>query len=709
MNLINAKKTSVFKIHHETAKRIRFSGKKLLDPNLDIAYLQAALSSLPGISMVRINPKAASIVMEYDGDPLHKQSFINYLSHIPHDAYRQKQDKDEEVSSLAVLAKTANALTAKWQSPPLRTILSYLFGTPIVGKGAQTLFQNGLKVEVLDAVAVLISLLRRDYATANSIAALLGIGSWLEQWTENKSNDLLTELLKPQVENVWIERNAKEICIPFEKLQVGDVVVCGTGELIPVDGIIVSGEAAINQSSITGESLPIHAKEGDDVLSGAVIEDGRIRIKAKHVGRETSMARINRFLENSLRNPSDIQKQSSALADKLVPITFGLALGIFALTRDLNRTASALTVDYSCALKLAAPVAVKSGMHCAGKNGVLLKGGQALDRLSQIDTLIFDKTGTLTKGNLEITDIISFKDNLSNDELLALTAGAEEHYGHPVARAVVTEAKARKLDLPKVSQVDFIVAHGVSAYVNKKQILVGSRHFLEDDEHVSCQKANSHDERLRKQGKSVLYIAEENTLIGIIAMRDEIRKEAPQTLRELRRLGIKHFVMLTGDHKDTAKAICEELQYIDEVFWELKPEDKAQIVQKLQNEGRKAGFAGDGVNDAPALLSAHVGICMPKGADLARESAQVLLMEEDLSALCLARGIAVKNEKILKNSFYATISANSLIMLMAVLGKLTPVKSALLHNLSTIAILGYTAASATTAPAKNKTPAQRSS
>ena len=700
MSLKNAKEKSVFKINHETAKRIRFSGKKLLDPYLDIAYLQAALSSLPGISLVRINPKATSIVMEYDGEFAHKQAFIRYLSHIPHDAYRQKEYRDEEVSPLTVAAKTANALSTKWQSPGIRSALSCLFGFPTISKGVQTLLKDGLKVEVLDATAVLISLLRKDYATANSIVALLGIGSWLEQWTENKSNDLLTELLKPQVETVWVERDAKEISVPFKELAVGDIVICGTGELIPVDGTVVSGEAAVNQSSITGESLPIHVQEGDDVLSGAVIEDGRIRIRASHVGRETSMARINRFLENSLRNPSDIQKQSTALADKLVPVTFGLGLGIFALTRDLSRAASALTVDYSCALKLAAPVAVKSGMHCAGKNGVLLKGGQALDRLSQIDTLVFDKTGTLTKGNLEITDVISFSNALSDNELLALAAGAEEHYGHPVARAVVQEAKNRNLSLPKVSQVDFIVAHGVSAYVNKKQILVGSRHFLEDDEHISCKNADKYDGKLRSQGKSILYIAEENALIGIIAMRDEIRPEAPETLKQLRKLGIKHFVMLTGDHKDTAKAICEELQYIDEVFWELKPEDKAQIVQKLQSQGRILGFAGDGVNDAPALLSANVGICMPKGADLARESAQVVLLEEDLSALVLARGIATKNQQILKNAFYSTISANSLIMLLATLGKLTPVKSALLHNLSTIAILGYTASSATKAPKK---------
>lgn len=689
---------NVFKITHETPNRIRFFGKKLHDPHLDLIYLQAVLASLPGIRSVRINQKATSIVMEYDGKAESKEAFIRLLNHIPKEAYRSDNAREKEIKAETVLAKTANALTTHWQYPHLKHLLGYGFGFPTIATGVQTLLQEGLKVEVLDAAAVLISLLRKDFAAANSIVALLGIGSWLEQWTENKSNELLKELLKPQVETVFVERDAKEVSVAFGELREGDIVICGTGELIPVDGIIVAGEAAVNQASITGESLPLHLQEGDEVLSGAVIEDGKIRIKAMQVGRNTSMARINRFLENSLRNPSEIQKQSTALADRLVPVTFGLGLAIFALTKDLKRAASALTVDYSCALKLATPVAVKSGMHCAGKNGVLLKGGQALDRLAKIDTLIFDKTGTLTKGCLELTDIISFDKSKTEKDILALTAGAEEHYGHPVARAVVQEAKKQNLPLPEVSRVDFIVAHGVSAFVNKKQVLVGSRHFLEDDEHISCAEADKYDSALRIQGKSVLYVAEENRLIGIIAMRDEIRPEAPETLRLLKEFGIKNFVMLTGDHKDTAKAICAELQHIDEVYWELKPEDKASIVHKIKEQGKTVAFAGDGVNDAPALLSAHVGICMPKGADLAREAAQVVLLEEDLSCLVLARFLAAQNQKILKNSFNATIFANSLIMLLATLGKLSPVKSALLHNLSTIGILGYTAKSAAKLP-----------
>lgn len=697
----SSSRKSTFTITHELNRRIRIHSKRLWNPDLDIAYLQASLSGLPGIESVRINAKSAHIIIEYDGNAKHRQNIFDLLNNIPAEAYQSFKQKSKDPSLPDVIAKSLIAASSPWQSPRVKHPLSWFVGMPTIINGIQTLYKKGVKVEVLDGAAVLFSLLRNDYTTANTIVALLSIGGWLEHWTEQQSDELLKRLLKPQMETVWVERDAKEISIPFNELKIDDIVISGTGELLPVDGIIIDGEAALNLNSITGESLPVHVKAGDDVLSGSIIEDGRLKVVAKNVGRDTSMARISRFLENSLRNPSEVQKGSEELADKLVPVTFGLGLLLFALTRDITRAASVLTVDYSCAIKLAAPIAVKSGMHSAGQCGVLLKGGQALDALSQIDTIVFDKTGTLTQGNLQIVDIVPLETSkglLSEAELLALAAGAEEHYGHPVARAVVSEAKKRKLKFPEVSQVDFIVAHGVSAFVNGSQVLVGSRHFLEDDEKVDCSRADAVDSKLRSTGKSILYVASSGELVGIIALRDEIRPEARYTLNELRKRGIKHFVMLTGDHQDTAKAIAKELGCIDEVHWELKPEDKARLVGEMQEQGRLLAFAGDGVNDAPALLSAHVGICMPAGADLARESAQVVLLEEDLKTLLIARDIATNSQKVLKNSFYATIGSNSLILLLASLGRISPVTSALLHNTGTISILAYAAKAASTKP-----------
>ncbi|MBC2733567.1 MAG: HAD-IC family P-type ATPase, partial [Desulfobacteraceae bacterium] len=399
---------------------------------------------------------------------------------------------------------------------------------------------------------------------------------------------------------------------------------------------------------------------------------------------------ISRFLENSLRFKSKSQKQSDELADRLVPTTLALGLGLYLVTRDVRRAAAVLTVDYSCAIKLANPVAVKAAMYTAAHNGVLLKGSQALDALARVNTVVFDKTGTLTRGILKVTDVIP-TGNMTPEALLALAAGAEEHYAHPVARAVVGEAKNRGLELPPTGQVDFIVAHGVSAYVNGNRVLVGSHHFIGEDEGIDCSVADSHAQTLRREGKSLLYVAREDVFEGVIALRDALRPEAARVLWDLKALGIKKIVMMTGDHPDTARAVAGKLEALDKVHWDLKPEDKAAIVKALKNQGCLTAFAGDGVNDAPALMTAEVGICMPGGADLAREAAQVVLLQEDLSALVAARRIARQNERTIKNCFQSSVALNTLFLLLASSGLLPPVMAAVLHNANTVGILGYAA------------------
>ncbi|NDV18417.1 heavy metal translocating P-type ATPase [Pseudodesulfovibrio sp. JC047] len=683
--------TRAFTIAHEVRKRIRLRSQRLFDPALDLKYLEALVESLPGVESSRTNKWGSSIVIEYDGNRTNRDRILNLLENIPVDAYMPDGMKADPISLPTVVAQGAAAALTPFMPPQAAAPTSWLMGLPTMLEGLHSLLYDGVKVEVLDASAVAFSLLRRDYFTANAIVAMLGLGSAMENWTEKKSNDLLKNLLRPQVEMVWVERDAQEKQVNFTDLMVGDLVICGSGELVPVDGVVVDGDAALNQSSITGESLPVHVSTGDDVLSGAVVEDGRIKISANNVGNETSMARIGRFLENSLRTQSTSQKKSDELADKLVPVTFALGLGLFAMTHDVTRAASVLTVDYSCAIKLASPVAVKTGMHTAGHCGVLLKGAQALDNLAHIDTIVFDKTGTLTKGNLTVADVLPHG-TMHPNELLALAAGAEEHYSHPVARAVVAEAKAQNLQLPPISQVDFIVAHGVSAHVEGEHILVGSRHFLEDDEGVDCSGAEAQGRALRAQGKSLLYVARSGHLAGIITLRDELRPEASETLAMLKKRGIHKIVMLTGDHKDTAQSIAADLGCIDEVHWELNPEDKAVLIKELQENGHILAFAGDGVNDAPALVSADVGICMPGGADLARETAQVVLLENDLRILAVARDVATQTQRILKRTFQAAVGINSAVLLAATAGTLSPVASAFLHNASTLGILGYAAA-----------------
>ncbi len=679
-------------IAHELEQRIRLRSRSLSKRNIEPDYLEAVLEAIPGVESVRINSRAGSVAVSYDGTMSSRDAIINCLAKLPPEVLNGNNNgKVKTPSSILSLAfKGAFTLSTLVLPSFVSAPLAFIMAAPVLMDGVITLWNRGVKVEVLDGAAVLFCLVRQDYFTATSIVFLLAVGEYLEEMSENRTTGLLKSLLKPQVEKIWIEVDSQELEIPIDQARIGDLIICGAGELIPLDGVVVRGEASVNTSSITGESVPVHVEPGVEVLSGAVIEDGRIVFEASHVGSETSMARISTFLENSLRYESESQKKSDELADKLVPVTFGLGLGLLAVTRDLGKAAAVLTVDYSCAIKLANPVAVRVAMFTAANQGVLLKGSQAMDALARVDTLVFDKTGTLTKGQLKVTDLHGLAP-YSDDELLILAAGAEEHYSHPVASAVVSAAKDQGLAIPASSQVDFIVAHGVSAYIDGKNVLVGSRHFIEEDEQIDCSAVNDSVTALQGDGKSILYVACEEKLVGIIGLRDELRPEAEEVLVALKESGIKKIIILTGDAKLTAQALAAQIPAVDEVYWELKPEDKARIVKELQEEGHRVGFTGDGVNDAPALISADVGISLPDGADLAKESAQVILLKDDLRCLLAGRLIAIRSQETIKHSFVAAVGLNSAFLLLASFGLIQAVTAAMLHNLSTVSILGYAA------------------
>ena len=677
-------------IIHELPRRIRFRNFALYDPAFDPSYLEAILQNLPGVESVRLNLKAASIVVGYNGNNYTRANILNSIEEIPVEVFQASGKRKYPLDPLGVVFKSILALLSPAAPRPIAAPLSWILALPVLAGGIDALINRGIKVEVLDASAIGFSLLRKDYLTANFIGVLLTIGEYLEQLSEDKTTALLKSLLRPQIETAWVEREKNEVRIALDEVMIGDLVICGPGEMVPVDGMVAEGEASVNQSSISGESIPAHIKPNDAVLSGSVIEEGRLKILAEHVGAETGMARITRFLENSLRFKSESQMKSEELADNLVPITLGLGVFLYLCTRDVRTAASALTVDYSCSIKLANPVAVKVAMFTAAHCGVMLKGSEAIDSLANVDTVIFDKTGTLTRGVLEVTEVMPIG-SMTSDELLSLAAGAEEHYNHPLGRAVVEEARKRNLQLPSMREVDFIVAHGVSAYVNRKRVLVGSRHFIEDDEDIDCSRANALAVDLRSQGKSILFIARAKVLEGIIALRDELRPEAAQVLLKLKEMGIKKIIALTGDHRDTALAIAEKLDALDEIHWELKPEGKSAIVKELKDKGNFLAFAGDGVNDTPAMVTANVGICMPKGAELAREAAQVILLKDDLNALVTARQIAVSARKTIENCFKSSVVLNSIFLFLACSGSLPPVITAILHNANTIGILGYAA------------------
>ncbi len=674
-------------IVHELDRRLRVRCRTIRRPDIDPDQLEMQLESINGVVSARCNTPAASVVVEYNGERGVRTTILATLGELPDTIFTGSGNARTLLSALPA-AGTGLLAGAMLLLPPLIAApISIALAAPHIITGITTLWQRGVKIEVLDAAALIFSLVRRDYFTTTSIVFLLSVGEYIEEQSENRSTSLLKSLLKPQVEKVWIEVDDQELEIAIEEARIGDHIICGSGEMIPLDGRVIRGEATIDTSSITGESLPVPVAPGDEVLSGAVITEGRLVIEAIRTSSDSSMARISNFLENSLRNRSESQKYSDKLADRLVPVTFGLGLGLLALTRDLEKAAAVFTVDYSCAIQMVNPVAVRVAMFTGAQQGVLLKGAQAMDSLAALDTLVFDKTGTLTRGQLEVTDLCPVA-GISETDLLVLAASAEEHYAHPVADAVVAAAAAKGLKLAPTSEVDFIVAHGVSAYVDGVNILVGSRHFIEEDEGIDCSELDAGIAAMQQQGKSILYVARDETFAGFIAMRDELRPEAVAVLESLKKGGIRKIVILTGDSEVTANALAADIDAIDEIHAELKPEDKAAIVARLREEGR-VGFIGDGVNDAPALLTADVGICLPGGADLAKESAQVILLQDSLDCLLAGREIAVHTHATIQRSFVATVTLNTLFLIMATFGYLTPVASALLHNSTTIGILGY--------------------
>ncbi|MDC0933891.1 heavy metal translocating P-type ATPase, partial [Arcobacteraceae bacterium] len=557
--------------------------------------------------------------------------------------------------------------------------------------GVEDLLSEGLTSGVLESLAVGVSIARKDYLAANSTNAMLELGEYIEETTVHKSDDLIRELAKPNVKEIWIEQETdgkKELVkIETSTVKIGDIVVVGAGDTIAIDGHIISGEASVNQVSMTGESEAVKKERGDRVISGTVVEEGRIKIWAEHVGEDTATARIKNYITTSLSEKSSVGLKATKLADKLVPVTLGLAGLSYVISRDFENVASVLQADYSCALKLATPVAFKTSIAQAGKNGIMIKGAKSIEALNDADTFVFDKTGTLTHGKLEVENIISFdEENWSEDDILNLTASAEEHYFHPVAEAIVNAAKSKGFVHMHHEEVEFIVAHGVKTVVKEKEVVIGSRHFLEDDEHIDFSKHEKQIEKCLLEGRTILYVGYDGKLLGTIGMRDTVRENAKAMISKLKAMGAKKTIMLTGDIETKALKLAEDLG-IDKVYANMHPEDKANIIKELKSSGSKVAFIGDGINDAPALMSADVGISMSSGADIAKATADIGLLKDDIEAVSEVKELSMKTMKLINGNFNATVGINSCILLGATFGLFKPITTAILHNGTTIGLL----------------------
>lgn len=677
-----------FRLLHETPCRLRYLVPLVADPLIDFSWLQTWLESIKGVKEVRVNRHARSLIFLYNGKAESREAIHDFLSGLQRERIPSGDASPESPAELAPMITTAGLIiTLPFLPLPMRYLATFINISKTLLAGVDTLITKGIKVEVLDAVAIGLSAGKGEYLTANITDFLMELGTYLEKKTQRQSDHMLRRLLRPVPTLAWVEREGELIQIPDNEIHTGEKIRVGTGEKIPVDGLILEGAALVNQSAVTGESVPVRKEIMDRVVAGSLLEDGQLRIEARQVGDETTTARITRFIDESLKKGSETQRIADRLADQRVYLTLGTGGLVYLLTREERRLESIFLVDYSCALKLGTPLAFKSGMFRAASKSVLLKGGEAIELLADVDTVVFDKTGTLTRSHLQVTDVIVLDEaRWPRNRLLAVTASIEEHASHPIAEAIVRKAKEEKLNHIDHGEVEYLVAHGMNCPVRDDRLLIGSRHYLEEHKGIVFEQFQSRIDELEEQGKTLLYIATTEEAIGLIALRDRVRFDAKAVLEGLRQLGIQHLVMLTGDRRTRAQALADNVG-IDEVFAEQAPEDKAGIVEQLRAEGRKVAFVGDGVNDGPALVAADIGIAMSRGAEVARATADVVLLEDQLSLLVNAVDISQRTMKLVASNYRAAIGINTGVMLGAALGWLSPITTAVLHNGTTVVLL----------------------
>ena len=568
---------------------------------------------------------------------------------------------------------------------PIRAAYTVWRSIAFVWKGVRCLLHRRLEVEVLDALSIGVSVLRGDFSTAGSVMFLLNLGSLLEEWTRKKSLDDLARSMALNVDKVWVRSQGTEVLLPLTKVQPGDEIVVRSGNMVPLDGTVIEGEAMVNQAALTGESMPVRKAKGATVYAGTVVEEGECVFLAKAAGGANRYDKIVAMIEESEKLKSSTENRALELADKLVPWCLAGTVVTYALTRNVTRAISILMVDFSCALKLSMPLAVLSAMRECGTAHITVKGGKYLEALAKADTIVFDKTGTLTRATPQVVDIIPFS-NSEKDDVLRLAACLEEHFPHSMANAVVRAAREQGLSHEEMhSEVEYIVAHGIASRVGGERVVIGSYHFVFEDEHciVPADEQEKFDQMPAEY--SHLYMAASGQLVGVICIADPLRPEAASVLRQLHKLGIRNAVMMTGDSYRTAEAIARQVG-VDQFFAEVLPEDKANFVQKAKAEGHTVVMIGDGINDSPALSAADIGIAINSGAAIAREIADVTIKADSLEELVALKAIANSLQKRVHANYRFVLTFNSTLIALGALGILQPASSAMLHNLSTIGI-----------------------
>jgi heavy metal translocating P-type ATPase len=568
---------------------------------------------------------------------------------------------------------------------PIRECITLTKSVKYLWNGVRTLASRKIEVPVLDATAIGVSIARNNMNTAGSIMFLLGIGEILEEWTHKKSVDDLARSMSLNVGKVWLCQGEQDVLVSTSDVREGDLVRVHMGNIIPFDGTVVSGEAMVNQASLTGESIPVQKNAEGIVYAGTVLEEGELVIRVDQTNGSSRYEKIVTMIEESEKLKTSMESKASHLADKLVPYTL-LGTGLtYALTRNATKALSVLMVDFSCALKLAMPISVLSAIREASLHNITVKGGKYLEAMAEADTIVFDKTGTLTKANPTVVDVVSFNGQ-DSDELLRIAACLEEHFPHSMAKAVVDAAAEKNLEHEEVhSEVEYIVAHGISSMIDGQKVVIGSHHFVFEDEKCTVDPEKMGTFNSLPPEYSHLYMAINNKLAAVICIEDPLREEAAAVIRSLKMAGIGKVVMMTGDSDRTAKAIAKKAG-IDEYYSEVLPEDKANFVEKEKAKGRKVIMIGDGINDSPALSAADIGVSISDGAEIAREIADVTIGADNLYEIVTLKALSNSLVKRIDKNYRFIVSFNAGLIVLGVAGIIPPTMSALLHNGSTLAI-----------------------
>lgn len=679
-----------FIIKHEIKGRIRVHiiQNKMTYAQADI--LAFYLNNNKYVTFAKVYDRTSDATINYIGD---REEIVTLLKHFRYDEVevptglvensgRELNAQYQEKLVNKVIFRYAGRLFLPY---PVRACVTTVKSVKYICKGLNCLWHKKIEVPVLDATAIGVSVIRRDFETAGSVMFLLGIGELLEEWTHKKSVDDLARTMSLNVGKVWLVKNDNEVLVPSSEIEVGDKVVVRMGKIIPFDGQVTAGEAMVNQASLTGESAPVRKCENSYVYAGTVVEEGEITVKVKETGGSSKFEKIVMMIEESEKLKSALESKAEHIADKLVPYTLAGTGITYLLSRNVTKALSVLMVDFSCALKLAMPISVLSAIREASMHNITVKGGKFLEAVANADTIVFDKTGTLTKAKPTVARVISFN-GYETDELLRIAACLEEHFPHSIANAVVDAARAKKLDHEEMhSKVEYVVAHGISTKINDKKVIIGSYHFVFEDE--KCVVPEGKEELFKNLPNeySHLYLAIGDSLAAVICIEDPLREEAEAVINSLRRAGISKIVMMTGDSDRTAKVIAKKVG-VDEYYSEVLPEDKAKFVEKEKAKARKVIMIGDGINDSPALSAADVGIAISDGAEIAREIADITIGSDDLYNIVTLKLLSDSLMKRISKNYRNIVGFNTGLILLGVSGIIQPTTSALFHNTSTLLI-----------------------